>query len=306
MVKNELLNLLKKETGNNRLRFPEGIEMSVSDNCLSLILADNVLSENMQKDCSAFEAWAICLKSILPEKIHDVLISWVIPSYADIRLSEYNRLIYRAVRFEQNYNWVKLKMPEDEHTNNILTELRNNLWVLNYPTKEAETNAKKGSEATLERNILHKLQRLFPDAVTNQQLPVGLFNNRIEKGYERTPGQNSQIDLWSLRQGVFTAYELKKDDNVHVGIISEIMFYVNVISDLAHGVIKYPEKAKNAFRDVNKLYTQVEHKEIKTVKATLLTHVLHPLITTKQEAVLSILCNNRRGIIYEHQDPTLL
>ena len=82
-----------------------------------------------------------------------------------------------------------------------------------------------------------------------QQLPTGLFKKQVSEATAITPGSNSCIDLWEFHDGEFRIYELKIDSNQGIGILSELMFYVNVMNDLKNGIIKYPQ-AKDRYRNI--------------------------------------------------------
>ena len=72
----------------------------------------NPTCNNMQSDNAAFEGWAICLKAWLPEQIERVCLKWDSPNVKFMtpnNKQHYNRFLYRALRFSQQYNWFSIK-----------------------------------------------------------------------------------------------------------------------------------------------------------------------------------------------------
>jgi hypothetical protein len=101
----------------------------------------------------------------------------------------------------------------------------------------------------------------------NNQYPVGVFNGKVSRETHVFTGGKSAIDLYSIAPGdSFNIFELKAENNVQVGIISELFFYASLIKDLSKG------KFKSDFTEIQGL---------KRVNAFFLTPRLHPLITAK-------------------------
>lgn len=129
-------------------------------------------------------------------------------------------------------------------------------WVVNFPCNEAETEA-QGEEAILEREYIIKYKESYD--MIDQQLPVGVFNNVISKESCIMPRGKSQIDIWALRGDTLHIFELKRSDNIMVGIISELMYYVNIMNDIKNRRIKYPQNAKHCkYRNFDVLYNSID------------------------------------------------
>lgn len=199
-----------------------------------------------------------------------------------------------------SYDWASFECLDDTAENDyktICNEVKE--WVTNYPSKEASIKATH-KEAQLER----ALNDVLP-GIHDHQLPVGLFYQEVSKKteYERTPNGGSQIDLWSITDDeTFTVYELKKDDNRLVGIVSELMFYVNVIKDLTDGVITFGKGAGNIDkRNYNAVYRSIKEKKITKVAGVFLANELHPLLTLERKEFFSILNENNRKIEYKQK-----
>ena len=53
------------------------------------------------------------------------------------------------------------------------------------------------------------------------------------------------IDIWAIDGDMLKIFELKRPKNNPLGIISELMFYTNVVNDLlSHNILISEEKAK--------------------------------------------------------------
>ena len=127
-----------------------------------------------------------------------------------------------------------------------------------------------------------------------------------------TPGGASQADLWRIDHDKFYVYELKdyiNSDNTHVGIITELMFYANVLYRLfiTHE-IQYPheadkfrtDKREKASRGLELVLDAIHSHSITQIKAVLLTDRLHPLIEYAKEQLLSDMNQGMAAITFEH------
>ena len=146
----------------------------------------------------------------------------------------------------------------------------------------------------------------------NHQLPMGLFDGTVSKATAITPGGASQADLWRIDHDKFYVYELKdciNSDNTHVGIITELMFYANVLYRLfiTHD-IQYPLEADNfrtdkrekASRGLELILDAIHAHSIAQIKAVLLTDRLHPLIEYAKEQLLSDMNQGKAAVEYEY------
>ncbi len=268
---------------------PEGIKFILDGTCLHICLSSKGLTDNMQKNHCAFEGWAICLKANYPEHINKVIIEWKpldAASLSDTEQGHYNRFLYRALKFKENYpNWVELNPEVGE---DFASEISH--WVLNYPLgiSHEPTSSNPESESRLERRLLPKMKDYFD--IADHQLPVGLFYEKVSESTSKTPRQGSQIDLWAYRKGRYSSkgclfiFELKNNRNRSVGILSELMFYTNVMKDFVDRRINYPTEfltQKKHFRSSGALYDVVSKKEVVEIQGILLAEHLHPFISWK-------------------------
>lgn len=255
---------------------PEYYEYSLNKKNLTLKMLKHGLEANMQDNEGAFESWAIALKFYL-EDIETVTIDWEDGVVDNLH---FNRFVYRAAKFMQTYDWVRLakKLPE------IPTIL-----VCNYPNGDAADKSahQPGSEGWLECDFVEKHKGKYD--IINHQLPVGLFDEVVSRTTYYTTGQKSAIDIWAIKGNEFYVYELKKEDNIPLGIISELMFYTNVMQDLfSHRIqfiddAKFKKAIKENYRGFGNLYDAYRKGEISQINAIMLAKNLHPLI--KKELV---------------------
>ena len=282
MNKEQILEKLHKK--NNYLRLPSGMEFSIKDKVLTIEMFEKGLIANMQTNSSAFEGWAICLKAWLPEMIDKVIINGEIPSKK--KNKHYQRFLYRLLKFINNYSaWASTESYKDELD---AFEHNTSRIVMNVPLKTAKSSAEKG-EAKLERKYINDHKSLFQ--AMDQQLPVRLFNDVISEKSAITP--SSYLDIWGIQKDTLSIFELKLFNNKNVGIISELMFYVNVLTDVfAHRVSILEETKERSF---NQLYKFYQSGDCKKIKGIFLADDIHPLIKMALSEVLSILNKGNYG-----------
>lgn len=278
------------------LKVPLNIDFTSKDGILTITMSRKGLIANMQNNESAFEGWAIAIKSLLPNVAKKVVVSWAGDTISENN-THYTRFLYRVIKFIDSYKWASIEF-KDERAAKDYNRIKNELekWVTNFPSKSAEENAVH-EEARLER----QLNQILPGD-HDHQLPVGLFFEEVSSKpeNERTPRNASQIDLWSIQEDIFTVYELKKKDNRKVGIVSELMFYVNVVKDLTERKIKFGKGAEFVTeRNYHKVFENINEKKIEKVVGVFLTNDLHPILNLNKKGLFEILNNNTRGIVYK-------
>ena len=304
MDKGEILAVIKKKVYYAEL--PSKMDVSVMDDTLHIIIdADGVL-QNMQNDASAFEGWVFCIKSFFPN-ITNVIIDWEEPvlSLEEKVLANqrkhFNRFLLRVVWFIENYPWATVAESKKETIE--MFGRRISQLTLNFPLQDSKDKSEKGEndkamkyEAMLETAVYQYLSTL---GNANHQLPMGLFDGAVSKVTAITPGGASQADLWRIDHDKFYVYELKdciNSDNTHVGIITELMFYANVLYRLFITYeIHYPneagkfrtDKREKASRGLELVLDAIHAHSITQIKAVLLTDRLHPLIEYAKEQLLS-------------------
>lgn len=272
---------------------------------LVLTLNKRSLVSNMQSDVGAFEGWALCLFANNPGIYDKILIQWYpIDNFdqegiiSDAERGHYYRFLYRAYKFQENYPETVEFQPSVSSIFDV-DEFQD--WVLNYPKGESRESQKtnKNAEAHLERELLDIMQNAFD--YCDHQLPAGLFYRDISKKTARCSGGLGQIDLWSVQNGSLNIYELKNDVNLSVGIISELMFYTNVMNDFRMHKFNYPAefvRKRKFYRHSKELYDSISKDEISHVNGILLANNLHPRIT---DSVINLMNQNAVHITYSKQ-----
>lgn len=236
------------------------------------------LESNMQKDDGAFESWAIILKYHLSDLISTVIINWD-DNETDVKNEHVSQFYYRLNRFLQTYTWATTARPIPTVPS---------LLLCHCPLKEsaAKEDYPKGSEGELECEFVANNKSEF-DCI-DHQLPIGLFRDTVSKDTHYSPGNKSAIDIWAIKNDELYLFELKKPGNKPLGIISEIMYYTNVLNDLLSHRINYErlEESTNIKKAVQKNYRNFRvfyeaymNGSIRRINSILLVREIHPLIT---------------------------
>ena len=270
----EIIALLSKRT--NVRDLPSGYKYYLDKRRknLTLTLSEKGLKANMQDNESAFESWAIALRYYLKDIINTITIDW--PEFSNENNVHFNRFVYRLSKFVQTYDWVSLANP---------IPLIPSTLVCNIPHKEAASaeEHQEGSEGWIENKYFERYCKDYD--VMNHQLPVGIFFDKVSRPTLYTPGNKSAVDLWAIKDNELFIFELKKPGNNVLGIVSELMFYTNILHDIMSHRIQYQpnrqqEKAiKMNLRGVGDLYNSYKTGNIQKIHSVLLADTLHSLIT---------------------------
>ena len=247
-------------------RLPEHIDIYTDTNNehLTIKLGKAAICDNMQNDAAAFEDW---------EDID-----------SEVENGHYNRFLYRLHKMMQYFGDIfTIEQSKRQSLDLFVKEYYNsNNLVLNYPKSKATkaSNIKKGSEAYIEARFQEdKIFDHFLD-VADRQLPVGVFKGNISKEASMFTYGHSAIDLWGIKDDALYIFELKKSTNKKVGIISEALFYLWVMSDTINKKFKYEIIGSiPQYRNFNRLYSAIEAERISKIKSMLLIEELHPLIS---------------------------
>lgn len=100
------------------IKFSDYTDIRIENECLHIRIdhkksgkdLKNPVAENMQTDGAAFEGWAICLKSWLPDEINRVSLTWDKP---EKNTGHYNRFLYRVWKFKEMYDWFSMKILQE-------------------------------------------------------------------------------------------------------------------------------------------------------------------------------------------------
>ena len=295
-TKEQIKKLLQEK--NKSARLPEYIDFSIENRVLVIeMFKHNKIPQNMQDDGFCFEGWAICLKCRFSELIDKVRIEW---KKEDLVFSnnndnlKYNQFLYRVLKFKDNYDWFFCDM-DDVHS--FPLNFKN--IIAHIPTTEAKKYAHH-KEAILEREYISTHSSEY-EAMSNQ-LPVGLFKSEIGKDNRLTP--RSILDIWAIKESKLWIFELKEENNTKVGIISELMYYANVMNDILEGKINYPQKAEKCeFREFDKLYSAIQDKKIQKIQGVFLAEKLHSLINKDIQDIIELMNDTTSNISYIYKKP---
>lgn len=287
-------------------KLPTRICFETVGDCLFIKLGGRGVVANMQTDESAFEGWAVILKSALPN-IQKIILDWDSPIFIadkkNAQQAHYNRFIMRVSNFILAYSWFNVTKEKLSEVNRMRELLESKTIVVNFPQRSCNIvkDPAKKPEAVLERKLVELWKKDCP--ITDEQLPVGLFcKERVSKENTLTPRGASQIDLWQLENDTMRIYELKVKGNESIGIISELMFYVCTIKNIVDGLIRYPDvsnvKSHRHFKD---FANAVANKGIRSIIGYFTAPRMHPLLESPRlkDAILEILNVNSFGVRFE-------
>lgn len=269
-------------------QLPSNVGFTLENNQLEVVISNKSLDKNMQNDPSAFEGWIICLMAIFKNDAANCIKSVNIlfdetPTF-DNCSSKDRQFYYRLYKAHKNYGWTIEACNKIEE----ITSWKNKNIVLTTPSDEAQKEA---------ANIEAKLERIFIENHANgkrkiyQQLPLGLFNDNVAEKNRLLP--TSYLDMWEIDNNTLKLYELKAKGNTKVGILSELIYYTNIIEDFIYGNYEFA-KCKRDYRGIDKLKECQEEKCIKRIQGIFLTDGLHPMIANNKEVILEIL-NKRKN-----------
>lgn len=299
---NSLLQELRKRCNNKSIKFPSGIKFEYyEDNkTLKLQMKEGII-KNLQEDDAAFEAWVLVCKANLPDFIDYVILDWD-KSYEPTEKNKckwrhFNRFIFRLDHFKRQYSdWFKIESLENGNRWGDLIKTKD--WIKLILNKSSDNRSEVISEKLdmkLEKHLEEYFKREGSYKLISKireygieitkiknQLPVGLFHDKVgQKNYIFTGGK-SAIDLYAegMDYKSFNIFELKAESNVKVGIISETFFYASIIKDAIDGIIEWEYSKSIKGVDVNAFF---------------LVSKIHPLIT---DEVIKLLNVSNNGIMY--------
>lgn len=303
---NHVYGLLLEATGNRNVGLPDEADFTLEGSTLTIALEDRAIglkpwsagknpNWNMQVDPAAFEAWALILKARLPE-VERVRLERRKPVKTELRAVEivheekvwnsehYMRFLYRVMKFEEAYgeggqNWFSVGDDLQARVDSFRNDIYNS-GELHGNEPGSEPKGKSALESLAEKwfrnnpgvfNELLKADTLF------NQLPTGVFkgeNNKNRADNRVFTGGGSAIDLWAKsKDNKLLIFELKTG-NVMAGIITELMFYCNLMRDTyVNGVIEPAEGSSNA-----RGFGELRDFHPDGIVGCMLTDELHPLI----------------------------
>ena len=260
-----------------RVTAPRNIDFSITNRVMRVELKASSVCSNMQTNSVAFESWILCIMSKLHAQIEKVLLDWEDCATRD---GHYHRFMYRVMKSCEYFEWFSVADGKQQELSDFCALFQTSTLLLNYPEKKAQKTTNTKSEAYVERRFMESKQ-LYKNIEfdhINQQLPVGVFINEVKKETEFFTGGKSAIDLWAIKADEFWVFELKFN-NVMVGIITELLFYMWLCQDLFKHKFYYDIKdAPSAYRSFDKLYPFWKSQIPKTIIGVMLYDNIHPLV----------------------------
>lgn len=292
--KNDITSLIKK-------KWPKGITVEKKNGEITITLSHTAAGlgekyKNMQEDAACFEGWSAIFRSLDNNLKINLNAEKELPKYSQGENEvHYARFLYRALRFSQQYSWFHLSENVRGAVNSFeyfLTGKKGNL-LNNCPSKSQAKTSPSHIESIVEEMLANKKNNVFYKAVgqslkTNvfRQLPVGLFEEIKQKGKEVFPSNKAAVDLWTIDGDIVRIVELKAA-NPMVGVITEIFFYTNFISDLLNGIFVFNKENGDESRG----YNELKNSKGKKVQGVMLADSFASLITKK---VVNVLKDNGR------------
>lgn len=287
----DIIAKLRKRFGNNTIRLPRDIKAEIIDDgdYRITLLADNIVGENMQKDCNAFEGWSAAIHVAMEKRGKIILDTDKFFELEGYRQNgHYCRFLYRAMKFSEQYTWFELSDYLQKEVEKFKAYLANGTFTNNIPMGAAHENKNKEcfAEARLaESGVLKKqLCEQFDvgDGPVYRQLPVGLFEGEVAEKNMVFTGAKSAVDLWNISDDEFRVYELKTENKM-VGIVTEAFFYSNYFYDfLVSGAFTL-----NRGAECDRGYPELLSAKINKIVGVLLADEFHPLINSETVKLLN-------------------
>ncbi len=298
MTKQEILQTLKAKSGLKTVRLPRDLNLTIVDGCLNIEVPGASIYENMQKDGTAFEGWALVLYRWLDEVKH-VKISWQLPKDAsENQMQHYQRLLFRAKKFSDAYSWVDI----DPANKGCFTQWifdSEAKFIVNIPSKLRSRNFNERkelaqyTESQLEEfilstpEVLKQFQSKLNLKHVDNQLPVGVFNGKKSNATKIFTGGKSAIDIWGINNDdEICLFELKTTKNNKVGALTEMLFYSFFIQNVSNKKFEFHQHNYLGLDDIT---------NAKGINSYLLAPNSHPLLDSK---VFSLMNMSNSGIHY--------
>ena len=244
---------------------------------LTLLVKIKGLKANMQNDEASFDSWAIALKYHLREYIETITIDWERDfSNGEDGILHYNRFVYRLAKFVQTYSWAHSAKP--------IPVIPTTLYC-NIGREKAASIDKHSPESEGWLECKYVMDHSMEYDVINHQFPVGIFYEKVSRTTHYTTGGKSAIDIWAIKNDCLSIFELKEPKNKPLGIISELMFYTNILDDILSHRIMYEESknveyaVKHDIRGFKKFHEAYEKGTINKIESIFLANNLHSLLS---------------------------
>jgi len=291
-LKNEEIQVeIRERKQNNNIKLSKLIDYELSNKILTLTL--NHPCNNMQSNEVAFEGWSIVLKSIFGSEIEQVFLN----INTEIEISKgsfhYNRLLWRIHNFSKMFTWFKMGNCKKDVTDFMTQKFVEP--VMNVPSRNRGPIIKSEGERLVESLFINKNEPYYSELKTLidadyilNQVPVGLFQSNVKNDNKIFTGGSSAIDLLGFKgEETIHLIELKTENNIKLGVISEFLFYAFIV----HGLfisrdINYP---KVEFPDSFDHYANLLRSgSVNRISGHLLCENYHPLLDNEVVSQLNL------------------
>ncbi|HPX65341.1 MAG TPA: hypothetical protein PK459_00420 [Anaerolineaceae bacterium] len=304
-LKKGILTLLKARSNVRQARLPAEIDFSISQRTLKLFVQNP--AQNMQRDSAAFEAWVLILKHWLWDEIDYVELDFqerkdLLCKLGTAEAGHYHRFMYRVLCMTRYFSsWFKVDDSKTDYMVAFEQWMKIQNMVLNVSLVERQSRRdKKATERSIESwFVFHEGKFLITSkwAIDENklfnQLPVGVFVDEVKKNNAFFSGGAGAIDIWGIGTDKKTLHliELKKANNVGLGVITEALFYTFLLYDTLiaeKSLFKFPKVSPDKMKtDTQTLQNEADRLE--NISVHILAERFHPLFQT---SVTKFICKS--------------
>jgi len=272
----ETIKTAYEKTGHSSraIKLPRSIDFVIKDDTsVKMKLPSSCISANMQSNESAFEGWALVLKRW--GKFDKIIVDWEENKNSKFE-GHYQRFLFRIEEFKNLFpDWFEIDDACAHLLDALKTKIHKCLLLNQAGERKALDYEKLKGEVKLEYEFVcggrrRYLMGLCKAKSLDRQFPVGVFHDDVGEGYEIFTTRKSAIDIWGISEdGDLLIFELKTAKNISVGIITELLFYCNVMQNLKDCRFHYKDPADPTIGTIRKT---------SKIKAYFLVPRLHPLV----------------------------
>lgn len=321
-IKSIILNELKKQCPGNRIVLPRDIDLEFDQNTLIMYLKKTAIKSNMQDDATAFEGWAVVIKSFWKSDCdYNIKIDisdnemvelpnprevFVEKKYLEKKESgHYGRFLYRANKFSEEFEWVCLSEKIQKCVDIYEKLLEENKCTNHLPDKDAGENPRPEiqAEASFHENPA-EIEKLTKNQVMgNVYRQLGTWLESEDGNIQFLTAGRSAIDLWNITNDTLNIFELKavtgSNHNYKVGIITELFMYMEYCRDMFLKDSRFTPRYMDAESTVGRGYGKLVNQDIESIRGYFLSNKYHPLLSKK---VVDLLNTNKSGMEYNKLD----
>ena len=257
-------------------------------------------TENMQEDTADFESIIISIWSVDRSKTIKLTFEKYVEEHDESARLHYMRFLYRVMRFRERYKDKGFILDDDDNVAEIdrfeklyKDALENGkLWITKPQTQSGLKGYDKDSDTIISKEVTEnhlekwfvfqsqkkqlpeQMRKAFGNNRLYDQLPCGMFINEVSSSTRLFNA--GYFDLWGVNdRNELCVFELKKENNKKLGIISELFFYAMVMKDM-----KKASKGKYSRIRVNHrgFKSFVENEKDEVINAFFLVPELHSFL----------------------------